>query len=182
MNKLKVFLATLLLGLFTSNTLYAGTYASENAAEYELNTSSPNAQQHQLLGSRLIKGALHTAILRYDFALQGGAIAAIPLWTERKQAWKLPKNAVIVGCIIDVITAPTSGGSATIALGTGQSATDLKAATAIATYTALLACVPVQTAASSIKLTADRAPVATVATATLTAGKFNVILQYVISD
>jgi hypothetical protein len=87
-----------------------------------------------------------------------------------------------VGGIINATTAPTSGGSATIAIGTtaGSSATSIKAATAIATFSAdsLVATVPVFTAASSFKMSAAGSISITVGTADLTAGVVEVSLFY----
>ena len=80
----------------------------------------------------------------------------------------------------DVITTPTSGGSPTIAFG-ANTTTDLKAATAIATYTGILAGVPVGTAATAVKTTAERTLTATIATATVTAGKIHFWVQYYVS-
>ncbi len=115
------------------------------------------------------------AKVTYDFAFHGGAIGAILL------PLALPANAIIFDGVIDVVTAPTSGGSATIALGF-NTATDMKAATAIASYTGLVALVPVGTAATAVKLTADRQLTLTVATAALTAGKVNFFFKYFIGS
>lgn len=111
----------------------------------------------------------------YDFAVHGGAIGDIPLELT------LPDNAIITGGFVDVLTAPLSAGSATVALKI-QSAGDLIAATAKASFTGLLAIVPVNTAATAIKLTEERTLTVTVATAALTAGKFNIFLTYRESD
>lgn len=179
MNKLKIFSIGFLLAFFSATTALAASYADEKGAEFQLNSASPNAMQKTRLGSRVVMAQSRTAILRWDFARQGGAAGAIPLVSELGQAWTLPKGAVITGCVIDVTTTPI--GSGTIAIGTGQTTTDLKGATAIASYTGLVACVPVGSAATDIKLTADRAPILTLSN-TLTAGKFNVLVQYTISD
>jgi hypothetical protein len=55
-------------------------------------------------------------------------------------------------------------------------------ATAFSAYTGLVAGVPVGTAATAIKLTADVKPTITIATAALTAGKLNVHIKYQISE
>jgi hypothetical protein len=113
----------------------------------------------------------------YDFSVLGGAVGSVNLKDAAGSTLTLPKGAIVSSGVIDVITAPTSGGAATIAL-TMQSAADLKAATAIASITGLVATIPVGSAATSIKLTADRNIAAVIATAALTAGKFNVIIEY----
>jgi hypothetical protein len=117
----------------------------------------------------------------YDFSVLGGAIGAIILKDEDGTNLVIPSKAIVTSVYIDVITAPTSGGSATIALG-ANTTTDFKAATAIASYTGIVAGVPVGTAATAVKMTADRNITATVAVAALTAGKFYVMVEYIVSE
>lgn len=105
----------------------------------------------------------------YDVVSHGGAVGNISL------DLKLPDNAIVYDGLIDVIEAPTSGGSATVAV-TIEGAADLLAATAISAVTGQLDTVPDGTAANAVKLTADRMLTVTVATATLTAGKFHIYL------
>ncbi len=121
------------------------------------------------------------AFATYDFATQGGAQSTITLAGRGRNS--IPANAIILGGTIDIKTALTSGGSATIALGTsaGSSATSLKAATAVASWTVgQLAMIPVFTAATYLKLTAAGAITATIATADLTAGVFDVHVVFVV--
>ena len=160
----------------------AGTQSSELAAEFGLNQSSPGQMQKQLLGSRIIRGSLHSVELKYQFSNKGGAIGAVTLVNSRTgQPEVLPQNAIIRNCVIDVVTAPV-GASATLAFGTGQSTTDLLAATAITSLgVGLHACVPVGSASTSVKLTADSTPVMTIATTALTAGEIHVFVDYNIS-
>lgn len=115
----------------------------------------------------------------YDFSVSGGAVGTFNLLPETDL---IPANAIVTRALIDVVTAPTSGGSATVAVKV-KNANDIKTATAIASYTVgLMDGVPVDTAATSIKLTAASNIVMTVATAALTAGKIVVFLEYVISE
>lgn len=122
---------------------------------------------------------------KYDFAVNGGAISTITL-AGGKGINKLPVNAVILGGTIDVTTALASGGSATISLGTtsGSSASSLKSATAVASWTGAgqLALTPVFTAGTMVKMTAAGSITATIAAAALTAGVFEVHLLYVVSS
>lgn len=124
---------------------------------------------------------IRTIVGTYDFSVQGGAIGSVNLKDVNGMDATLPRSGIILNSLIDVITAPTSGGAATIAF-TAQSAGDIKAALAIASYTGLVAGVPTGSAATCIKLTADRTLTATIATAALTAGKINVIIQYILSE
>lgn len=125
----------------------------------------------------------------YDFTVLGGAISTITLLDEQGATAQLPLASVIMSVMVDVITTPTSAGSATVSLGC-NSTTDLLAATAKASITGLLACVPVMTAATAVKVVAGSGTAgnlqrrnfstvtqlitASVAVAALTAGKFYV--------
>lgn len=112
----------------------------------------------------------------------------------------LPLGAVVTGGYIDVKTSLASTGNATLAFSTGEGAADLLAATAVATFAAnytvaVLAGVPalgaddahdtaakiqVLNGASLIEMTADKKVTVTIATAAITAGKFDLVLEYII--
>lgn len=112
---------------------------------------------------------------KYDFAVDGGAVGLI----TPKINVDIPDNAIILFGILNPTTALV-GTSSTIAVGTsaGSSASSLKAATAEATYSidAVLATVPVCTAASAVKMTAKGKVTITVAVAALTAGVMEITL------
>lgn len=114
------------------------------------------------------------AVATYDFAVNGGAVGDIAL------SLVLPNKALILDGMVYVETACTSGGSATVALKL-QSGADIMAATAVASLTtnALINVVPVGTAATALRLTAQRTLTVTVGTAALTAGKLHAFLRYV---
>lgn len=123
-------------------------------------------------------GSVGNAKMTYSFAVDGGAVSTI----TPTNSPTIPIGAIILGGTIDITTTLTSGGAATIALGLGSGAqvASLKAATAVASWTAgQLALIPVFTAASYVKSTAAAALTLTVATAALTAGRFDVNLVYV---
>ena len=111
----------------------------------------------------------------YDFSVHGGSIGDIEI------GLKFPANAIVYQGLIDVVTDPTSGGSATVALKI-EGAADLLAATAIASVTGQMDTVPDGTATNVVKTTAERTLTVTVATAALTAGKFHVYLLYFLSE
>lgn len=120
--------------------------------------------------------------VQYDFAVQGGAVGSILLNDDAGNAAILPDNTIIVGGFIDIITAMSStGGNGTIAL-TANSAGDLKAAVDADTLSGIVAIIPVGTAATHIKLTAQRQITATIATNALLGGKFSLFLEYVYGD
>lgn len=143
-----------------------------------------------LLGTKVMRDQVHDLTLQYDFAKDTGAITtkknlrfpADSGGSPSSSSAALPKGAIVIGCYIDVITAGTTSASGTMALSTGQAAGDLKAALAAASYTGIVACIPVGTAATAIKLTADSVPYYAIATGALTAGKWNLHIQYVLSD
>lgn len=114
-------------------------------------------------------GSYHGVAL-YDFATDGGAVGDIAL------GLKVPANVVILYATLNVRTAPTSGGAATVALKL-QDAADVLAATAIASVTGLVDGVPDFAATNAIKTTAERELTMTVAVAALTAGQIEIHLQ-----
>ena len=130
-----------------------------------------------VVGTSSYVGRTKWARAYYDFATDGGAVGAINLRGD-----KLPSGARIISSYIDVTTQVTSGGAATVSLGT-EAATDIRAAATLSTAPKLdTVATPlgaVTRATAAVKLTADRHIVATIATAALTAGAFSVLVEYV---
>lgn len=124
------------------------------------------------------KGVL-TAV--YDFSTLGGAIGTLNLLDMDGNAAVLPAGAIITNCTFDVITALTTSASGTMAINS-EGAGDLKAALAAASWTGKLAGIPVGTAATWVKLTAQRQIQATIATGAITAGKFYAFIEYHLSS
>lgn len=125
------------------------------------------------------KGVL-TAV--YDFAVNGGAVATTYYLLDMDgNPAVLPIGAIITNCTFDVITPLTTGDSATLACN-ANSAGDLKAALAAASWTGKLAGVPVGTAATWVKLTAARQINVSVATGSITAGKFYAFIEFLLSS
>lgn len=155
----------------------------KSSKKYSLNRMNASAIKN-LLGMEL-HHTKNSQIGIYDFSSQGGAISTINLKNaEQDSNLTLPKGAIITNVLIYVQAAATSGGSATIAFG-AASTVDLKAATAVASYSlaAFLAGIPVGTAATAIApLAADTIPTVTIATAALTAGKIYVYIDYNLSS
>jgi len=147
--------------------------------------SLKDAQSHKHnIGTKMARQQKLAMVATYDFAVQGGAVGAITLLDANTgKPAVLPKGAVITSAIIHTLTNASTGSSPTIAVGTGQAANDLKAATASSSYatSALLAGIPVGSAATAVVLTADSTMSITIAVAALTAGKFNVLVEYFLS-
>lgn len=123
-------------------------------------------------------GVVGNAKMTYDFSVDGGAVSVI----TPTNSPTIPLGAIILGGTIDITTTLTSGGAATIALGLGSGAqvAALKAALAVASWTAgQLALIPVFTAATYVKSAAATRLTLSIAAAALTAGKFDVNLVYV---
>jgi len=115
------------------------------------------------------------AVWTYDFDKHGGAIGDITVGPKL-----IPSDAIIVMGAIHVVTAVTSGGSATVAIKM-KSSEDILAATAKASLSAdalIATVVQPATASTWIFTTAASQLTFTVATAALTAGKIDVCLFY----
>lgn len=182
------FLSVIILSLFTVSFAHGAGLAGTYGALFNFNHGQNFSRD--LLGTKVMRDQVHDVVVQYDFAKDGGAIITkknlrFPTdsgGSPSATSTTLPKGALVVGCYIDVITAGTTSASGTMALSTGQAAGDLKAALAAASYTGIVACIPVGTAATAIKLTADSVPYYAIATGALTAGKWNLHIQYVLSD
>lgn len=152
-------------------------YQSLVAPSYKL----PDGMAEFKTGAAFGLGLPRVARAKYDFSVDGGVSGLITPGAAYNSI--IPANAIVIGGFLNVTTALTSGGSATISLGTsaGSSATAIKAATAVATYAlnAILAVVPVFTAASAFKMSAAGSITLTVAVADLTAGVMEMNLLYV---
>lgn len=128
------------------------------------------SQDNALISSKRV------AVYEYDFAQHGGAVGAITVYGD-----VIPAGAIIKEGIVHVKTAVTSSGSATLQI-KALTTDDILASTAKASLTlnALIATVPVGTAASSIRVTsAITALTFTVGTEALLTGKVRVYLEYV---
>jgi len=114
---------------------------------------------------------------RYDFAVDGGAIGTLAITSGTP----IPSGSTIIGGYVDVLTALTSGGAATIACQV-EAANDILTAVAVASWTTgrkNILPAPTSgalTASTAVRTTADRNISIVIATATLTAGKFDVVL------
>lgn len=144
-----------------------------------MKTNSLKRKQESVNPRSGVKG-LFLAKAIYDFSVDGGAISTI----TPVQTVELPDNAIIVGGTVNSTTACTSGGSATVSIGTsaGSSTTALLAATAVASLSADARINVVPVFATPVKLTAKGNVTFSIATATLTAGIIEVNLIYYIAS
>lgn len=123
-------------------------------------------------------GMSREIILEYDFADFTGAAAAYTLTDPNGGAVTIPDNAIITSVLYEKITAMTSGGSATVALGITGNTDAFLAATAFdnAEYTTEI---KVKHNEVPLKTSAEVSVLATIATADLTAGKFRLHISYI---
>lgn len=124
---------------------------------------------------------LKSAVGEYDFAVDGGAISTITLRGGDSTGNTIPAGSVITGGYIEVDTAVTSGGAATLSAGS-EAAADLQAAAAVSgapwSTTGRKSITPAFTGATTLKTTAARSLTVAVAAFALTAGKFRVVVFY----
>lgn len=138
----------------------------------------------QISGEVGANGSLNVARFEFDTAGRDTAGAANTAVGAHPLNVTLPAHAIIVGGFLDVNTAFTSGGAATLALSV-EGAGDIVAAAAVsgAPYSTIgrKAIVPKANTpeSTSVKTTTARKVTATVATAALTAGKLTGYLYWV---
>lgn len=151
--------------------LKKGQISTANGGDIQLGTMIDTAAN----------GGVYVASAVYDFAAKGGAIGTINLGVF------VPNKAIIMDGVVDVLTTfvTASADAGTVALRL-QGAGDLVAAIAVSDVTnpwdaGLHNIIPVGTAATMIKLTAQRQLAITIAGQVVTAGKLKVFLRYVIS-
>ncbi|MGW2206760.1 hypothetical protein [Streptomyces sp. NPDC001774] len=130
------------------------------------------------IGTGQYVGATKWAYGKYSFAVQGGAQGVVTLTGDT-----IPSGAIILDSLLIVDTAVTSGGSATVSIGT-EGAADIRAAATAATAPTLSATGAKRSAimdadSAPIVTTAARAITATIGVADLTAGVFRVAVAYV---
>lgn len=123
-----------------------------------------------------------TAVGEYSFAADGGAVGSITLRGSGALGAGLPLGSVVTGGYVEVDTALTSGGLATVGISL-EGAGDVVAATVISgapwSTTGRKSVIPAGTGATSVKTsTGTRSIVAVVGVAALTAGAFRVVLFY----
>lgn len=118
----------------------------------------------------------------YDFDVLGGAVGTVQLKDDQGLPAVLPAGAIIQRSYVDVVTAVTSGGAATVAL-RSVNAADILGATAIAgLVVGKVEGIQVGSMATAIKMPSTtpytgQAVSATIAVAALTAGKFYLFVE-----
>ena len=135
----------------------------------------------QITNAKLGTRVMHVQKYTYDFATQGGAISSITLTDDLGNAQLLPDNAVLLGATCEVVTGVTSAGAATLRFGYAGSDAYFLGNTAKANFDADGKAEKME-ATTPTKLTAVKAVLMTIESATLTAGKLNVWIRYYQGD
>ena len=134
-------------------------------------------------GANGLNGSMGLAYAKYDFAVDGGSVG-----TKTPGALfntTIPANAILVGGAVNVTTAITSGGLATVAIGyagTGGSTTTLLGATAKASLGLNVVLTTATTFAAPKKITGSGSITFTIGTANLTAGVIEVWVLYFLAS
>lgn len=187
------FLLSLILMLNTAVAL--GAYPKPTDVKHELDRS-PYGQRVSL-GTQITDKKVHILRAQWDQAVQGSTTGSINLLDLDGKAAKLPINSIVTDCVIDVKTAITLSSAYQVnapyfAFSTGvDGVKDLKANVAASALSGLVACIPVGTAATGIRITTESTPILTITSASwpgtttpsvATAGKINVLIQYILSQ
>lgn len=152
------------------------------AMEFDVNRNLGPVGYKYSLG-KVIRQGHNTAVGVFDVTQQGYGVAATS--TSYDTGIHLPTKAIIRRVLFDVVTAPVlTLGSVQIGF-TSNAALDLKALTALGTWTGELDGIPQGTTSNNVKLTAARTVYAVISSSsvgTLTAGKIKVFVDYVVSE
>lgn len=133
------------------------------------------AKAHKTLGE-LFSNEVQTVKLTYNFAQDGGAVGNVDLAT-------FARKALVLGGVVHVETACTSGGAATVTAGINDTDIDAYMTTATGAVANLVddAVLLVATTSAHVAQVNDTVRLVIGAHA-LTAGKINVIIQYMNID
>lgn len=185
--KLKNFTWAVLVGLLTTTSVWAvvGKPGLPLPADVEkgLNLNAIHAPKFGL-GTQVTQKKVNVMKAVYNFAVLGGASGTTLILKDAAGGQAvLPANAIVTNILIDGITVPTAGTTtALVAIGV-NSAADLRAATLFSTYTGLIGGIPQGGNTTAVKVTTSaKAVTATLTLGSLTAGKFNVFLEYYLSN
>lgn len=151
---------------------------------YKLNNMGGAPTEVQL--GTLVNGTKNLLVARYSFAKQGGTTANdISLLTDLNSPRSyavLPANAVIQNVWVDILTSATSSSTSSLSV-KAVNAADLLASTNVNNVlVGRKQGVPDGTTTKFIKLSASKTIKATISTTPLTAGKFDVFIEYVIGN
>jgi len=173
-------LLTILSLVFASNAFAAGSTPLPADVKVLANSGRAGAIQSIQLGTQLVDHKVQVLKAVYDFSVLGGASgAALTMLDEGGKSATLPSKAVIKQVIFDAVTTVVGAASVTVGANTTS---DLKAAVAATSFSGVTAGIPVGTAATAVKTTAERTISWNITTGTITAGKVNAFIEYYVSE
>lgn len=179
MKKLFIGIFALTLGLFAADSVYAifPQDAFSQAALKSFNARDPYPGM-----ASIVNQTKNMMRLTYDFSVLGGAVTSIGLVDDQGNTAYLPKGAIVTNVVANVLTQPLpSTSSVNVTL---LSSGDLMAEKAQSSLgLGFVAGVPVGTAATwkgPVTSQAGTNPIAVITGSTLTAGKIEWFLEYVI--
>lgn len=185
MNK---FISLLMLALVSTSALAITGPALPLAPAVKslANSGRPGAIQSIKLGSQLVDNKIQVLRAILDISTLGGAASGSSFTLKDPEGGDatLPDNAIVRQVFIDTITAAASGSGTTpqISFGTDSPPVNFKAATNFTSYSGIVAGIPVGTAASAVKMSADTAVAAKVTAGSLSSGKIDLLIEYLISE
>lgn len=172
------------LGLVTALVLGANAFAifPQDLKNQALLTRANNYDPLPGIGN-IANWTKNMLRVTYDFSVLGGAATTIGLLDDQGNAAILPKGAIVTSAVVNVLTSVSATTSSVeVSLLTGGDLVANTTPTAINTGS-FVAGVPVGTAATwrgPVTATMGTQPTITIAASALTAGKFEVFLEYVI--
>lgn len=185
-----------LLLMLTASSAFAA-YPKPTDIKFELDRT-PYGERVSL-GTQITDKKVHILRAQWDHAVQGSTTGSISLYDLDGKPAKLPINSIVTDCLIDVKTAITLNSSFAVnapyfAFSTGvDGVNDLKANVPASALSGVVSCIPVGTAATAIRITTESTPILTITSAShsawssttpsvATAGKINVLIQYILSQ
>lgn len=185
MNK---FISILMLSLVSVSALAITGPALPLAPEVKelANSGRQGAIQKIKLGSQLVDNKVQVLRAILDVTTIGGVASGSSVTLKDPEGGDatLPDNAIVRQVFIDTITAAASGSGSTptVSFGTDSTPTNFKAATGFTSYSGIVAGIPVGTAATAVKMSADSAVKAQVLAGSLSSGKIDLLIEYLISE
>lgn len=180
---MKILKLALLMALFPVSVLAVqGSTPLPSVIKDLLNSGRPGAVQKARLGTQMVSRKTQMLRATLDYSVLGGSSGStLVLLDEGGKPALLPDNAIIKQVIFDVLTDPTGTG-ASISVGAGGSTTNLKGATAVASWTGLVAGIPVSTAATSVKTSSEDTVKAAITGGDLASGKIDAYIEYFVGQ
>lgn len=176
----------LVLSLMLANAALASSGGNQGVplpaqVESMLNLSAVPAPLVKL-GSQITQKKVNVMKAVYDYSKLGGSSGASAILRDAAGGQAvLPAHAIVKSCVVSMLTA-LSPAPAEMSLGL-TTVNDLKTATAVGSYTNIVACTPDGTASKMIKVGGSKSSViASFTVGSVTAGKFNLFIEYYLGD